>query len=240
MRSMLYMFLACMNSFAHELGVPGNHSFVALLELRLACAPIVVEYLFLSHFAHDQSLIRYIASFPGSLWPDLSRIPATTLYILWSPLHDKVYAGRTINFVRRHLDHTHRIHCPHAPGQIPAYFAFREHASHDILPSAPFFMLPIVAVTGGISEAVVAERVLLGKFSFKLHTPHVYKHFAESRVGWRRGGLVRPLSSKRTLGRLTRPATGATHKDMYPYSTVHSDQTTENIHCCSHSRCIMF
>ena len=44
------------NSFAHELGVPGNHSFVALLELRLACAPIVVEYLFLSHFAHDQSL----------------------------------------------------------------------------------------------------------------------------------------------------------------------------------------
>ena len=95
-----------MNSFAHELGVPGNHSFVALLELRLACAPIVVEYLFLSHFAHDQSLIRYIASFPGSLWPDLSRIPATTLYILWSPLHDKVYAGRTINFVRRHLDYS--------------------------------------------------------------------------------------------------------------------------------------
>ena len=205
LRSMLFMFLACMSSFANELGVPGNHSFVALLELRRACAPIVVEYLFLSHFAHDQSLIRYIASFPGSLWPDLSRIPATTLYILWSPLHDKVYAGRTINFVRRHLDHTHRIHCPYAPGQIPAYFAFREHASHDILPSASFFMLPIVAVTGGTSEAVVAERVLLGNFSFKLNTPHVYKHFPESRVGRRRGGLVIPLSSKRTLGRSTRP-----------------------------------
>lgn len=43
-------------------------------------------------------------------------------------------------------------------------------------------MLPIVAVTGGISQAVVAERVLLGKFSFKLNTPHVYKHFAESRL----------------------------------------------------------
>lgn len=112
-------------SFAHELGVPGNHSFLALLELRLACVPIVVEYLFLVNFAHDQSLIRYIASFPGSLWPDLSRIPATTLYILWSPLHDKVYAGRTINFVRRHLDHTHRIHCQTCTGSNPSLLCFQ-------------------------------------------------------------------------------------------------------------------
>ncbi len=38
---MLYMFLAYMSSFANVLGVPGNRSFVALLELRCACAPIV-------------------------------------------------------------------------------------------------------------------------------------------------------------------------------------------------------
>lgn len=169
-----------MSSVASELGLPGNRSFATMYEFRLASLPIVIEYLSISKFSHDCSLVRYLSSFPGSLWPQLTSEPKTVLYILWSPLHDKIYAGRTIGFERRHLDHCHRIHCQNAPGQIPAYHALREHVSHDLLPVASFFMLPVVAVEGMTPESVVAERVFLGNFSFKLNTPHVYKHFPAS------------------------------------------------------------
>lgn len=168
-----------MSSFATELGLPGNRSFAVMFEFRVASFPVVAEYLSISKFSHDCSLLRYLKNFPGGLWPNLTPIPETVLYILWSPLHDKIYAGRSVNFERRHTDHCHRIHCSTASGQIPAYHALRQHTSHGLLPVASFFMLPVVSVAGSTPESVVAERVFLGNFSFKLNTPHVYKHFAE-------------------------------------------------------------
>ena len=170
MRSILYLFLTCMSSFATELGLPGSRSFAIMFEFRVASFPVVAEYLSISKFSHDCSLLRYLKNFPGGLWPNLTPIPETVL---------KIYAGRSVNFERRHIDHGHRIHCSTASGQIPAYHALRQHTSHGLLPVASFFMLPVVSVAGSTPESVVAERVFLGNFSFKLNTPHVYKHFAE-------------------------------------------------------------
>ena len=153
-----------MNVFANSLGHPGNHSFAAMLEMRIAATPVVVEFLSLSQFSHDAALVSYVQKFPGNLWPEQQPESHNLLYVLWSPLHDRVYAGRTVNFERRHTDHCHRIHSPTAEGQIPAYHLLRESTRDQIFAVASFFMLPVVAVVGDVSQAVDAERVFLGNF----------------------------------------------------------------------------
>ena len=186
-----------MCSVAGKLGLPGNCALSVLLELRLASLPIVAEYLSLSTFDHDQSLLAYLKKFPGGLWPDMASIPSNALYVLWSPLHSHMYAGRTIDFNRRHTDHSYRIHNPGATGQIPAYFFLREKVHAEIPPVASFFMLPVVAVNGGVPEAVAAERVFLGNFCFKLNTPHVYRHLSHVALELVNPGL---LKRRKNLG----------------------------------------
>ena len=194
---MLLLFMACMGRVAGTMEVPGNHALSTVLEIRLACIPIVVEYLSLSSFDHDVSLVNYLTRFPGSRWPHMSPIPANTLYVLWYPLHSFLYGGRTVNFLRRHTDHSYRIHNPSATGQIPAYFFVREKATPELPAVASFFMLPVVGVSGGVPEAVAAERVFLGNFCFKLNTPHVYKHLSRHALE-----LVSPKTAlkRKTLG----------------------------------------
>ncbi|OLQ00129.1 ERAD-associated E3 ubiquitin-protein ligase doa10 [Symbiodinium microadriaticum] len=193
----LLLFMACMGRVAGTMEVPGNHALSTVLEIRLACIPIVVEYLSLSSFDHDVSLVNYLTRFPGSRWPHMSPIPANTLYVLWYPLHSFLYGGRTVNFLRRHTDHSYRIHNPSATGQIPAYFFVREKATPELPAVASFFMLPVVGVSGGVPEAVAAERVFLGNFCFKLNTPHVYKHLSRHALE-----LVSPKTAlkRKTLG----------------------------------------
>ena len=181
-----------MCSVARKLGTAGNCSLSALLDLRLVSLPVVIEYLSLSTFDHDVSLVAYLKRFPGGLWPHLTTIPCNALYVLWSPLHSHVYAGRTVDFNRRHTDHTFRIHNPGATGQIPAYFFFREKVHSELPAVASFFMLPVVAVDGGVHEAVAAERVFLGNFCFKLNTPHVYRHLSHEALE-----LVNPSLARR-------------------------------------------
>ena len=97
LRAVLLLFVAHMNVFANSLGHPGNHSFAAMLEMRIAATPVVVEFLSLSQFSHDAALVSYVQKFPGNLWPELQPESHNLLYVLWSPLHDRVYAGRTVN-----------------------------------------------------------------------------------------------------------------------------------------------
>ena len=49
-----------MSSFATELGLPGNRSFAVMFEFRVASFPVVAEYLSISKFSHDCSLLRYL------------------------------------------------------------------------------------------------------------------------------------------------------------------------------------
>ena len=107
-----------------------GRNFETLFAIRMLAAPVAVEFLSLSTFDHDTSLVAYLQKFRSSAWPDLSHLlqSENALYILRSPFTDKVYAGRTVNFRRRHTDHFHRIDNPSAAGQIPAYHVIRNLA----------------------------------------------------------------------------------------------------------------
>ena len=98
------------------------------------------------------------------------------LYILWSPFTVKVYAGRTVNFRRRHTDHFHRIDNPSAAGQIPAYHVIRNLAPSGTHPASMYFMLPVAQVEGDRRDAVIWERAFIHGWAFKLNAPRVYHH----------------------------------------------------------------
>ena len=130
--------------------------------IRQIALPVIIEYLSISRYAHDVSLVRYLSKFPGSMWPYLSFDHANLLYILWSPLHDRTYGGRSTNIAHRHFKHCYNISFPETTNQIPAYFVLRDMQYDGMLAVATFFMLPVIRVNGQMEEAVAAERVFLG------------------------------------------------------------------------------
>ena len=78
------------------------------------------------------------------------------------------YAGRTVNFRRRHN--------PNAAGQIPAYHVIRNLAPSGVHPASMYFMLPVVQVEGDRRDAVIWERAFIHGWAFKLNAPRVYHH----------------------------------------------------------------
>ena len=140
---------------------PSSRDFESLFSLWMSALPVMVEYLSLSIFAHDVSLVRYLLRFPGSTWPNLHACIGSEnlLYLLRSPFTDKVDGGRTINLHRRHIDDFHRIDNAEAVGQIPDYQVIRELVPVGHRADAFYSLVPVVEFPGDITDAVVREKM---------------------------------------------------------------------------------
>ena len=127
---LLKVAVAIMSSFSSAKG-PSSCKFQIMFAVRMASLPVTVEFLSLSCKHHDVQLTRYLSCFPGSVWPNTQAAieSSNVLYILWSPLTDKVYGGRTTNLIERHRQHFCRISDPSIQGQIPAYEVIRLYVS---------------------------------------------------------------------------------------------------------------
>lgn len=181
LRAMLAILCAILGSVSDATALRSSgRDFETLLAIRVLATPVAIEFLSLSNFDHDASLVAYLQRFRNSAWPDVLRLweSENVLYILWSPFTDKVYAGRSVNIRRRHTDHFHRIDNPAATGQIPAYHVIRDLAPQGVHPASMYFMMPIVQVDGDARDAIVWERAFIHGWAFKLNTPRVYNHVA--------------------------------------------------------------
>ena len=139
LRAMLAILCAILGSVSDATALRSSgRDFETLLAIRVLATPVAIEFLSLSNFDHDASLVAYLQRFRNSAWPDVLRLweSENVLYILWSPFTDKVYAGRSVNIRRRHTDHFHRIDNPAATGQIPAYHVIRDLAPHGVHPGS--------------------------------------------------------------------------------------------------------
>ena len=197
---------------------PASCKYQTMFAVRMASLPVIVEFLSLSSRHHDVQLLRYLTSFPGSVVPNLQTAieSGNLLYVLWSPLTDKVYGGRTTSLIERHRQHFCRISDRFVQGQIPAYEVMRVTSPDGVCPDASYFMLPVVQVCGGIPEAIAAERVFLNGYVFKLNMPHVRNclrvsgvpvpEYAECTVNMRKQSSFKHPSSNKPLPRRRCPA----------------------------------
>ena len=207
LRAVLRIAVAIMTACSSAQG-PASCKFQVMFAIRMACLPVIVEFLYLSTKHHDAQLIRFLTNFPGSVFPNMQKAieSGNLLYILWSPVTDKVYGGRTTCLIERHRQHFWRIANPDTPGQIPAYKVIRAITWSNVAPEASYFMLPVVQVPGGTPEAIAAERVFLNGYAFKLNMPLVQKflriigvplpHTTPCTVQVRRQGCNESLSKK--------------------------------------------
>ena len=94
-----------------------------------------------------------------------------------------VYAGFTENILQRHNNHFWGINTRTYKNQIPAYEAIRALRNMPVCaPSAAWFILPVVALTGNRQQGLEVEKDLLANFHFMLNTPHVWAYVsAETR-----------------------------------------------------------
>ena len=105
------------------------------------------------------------------------------LYILISPHCKLVYAGFKENVVLRRNNHFWGINTRTYKNLIPAEEAIRALRNIPVCaPSAAWFILPVVAITGNRQQGLEVEKNLLSNFHFMLNTPHVWTHVsAETR-----------------------------------------------------------